>query len=77
MEAEDAGLFALIEVTLNGVADLPLEAVQVVGFSEDGLSESAGRIAALSGLLDEEDQFVHGFPSIANIGPGRLGGRRP
>jgi len=32
-------------------------AVQIVGFGEDRLPESVGRIAALGGLFDEEDQL--------------------
>src|ERR1700680_3957427 len=77
MQAEDAGLFALIEVAAHGVADLPVEAVQIVGFGEDGLAESAGGIAALRGLLDEEDELAHSSPSIAGAGPGKLRRQAP
>ena len=50
MEAEELGLFALVEVTAHRVPDLLVQIVEVVSFGEDRFSQSARRIPALGGL---------------------------
>src|ERR1700719_845753 len=66
-------------MALHGVADLAVQAVQIVSFSEDPPPESGSRIAALGGLLDKEDELAHGSPIINGCWPAqesrRLWGR--
>src|SRR3954465_7532916 len=51
----------------NGVAHLVLELFEVVRFGENRLSKSAGRIATLRRLFNDEDQLVHGWCSSGTL----------
>src|SRR5436305_15295187 len=59
MKADELRPLALLEVAEHGVPDLSVELFGVVGFSEDGFTESPGRVPPFRRFLHDEDQLFH------------------
>ncbi len=49
----------LIEVTAYGIANLFMQAFDIVSFGEDRFSQRAGTVSALWGIFDDKYNFIH------------------
>jgi hypothetical protein len=54
VQANNPGYLALIKLAMDGIAHLPVQALKIICFGEDGFTRCPGDIAALGRLLRQK-----------------------
>ena len=58
MEANDGRLFAVVEVTGDGVAEHGFQLIESIGLRKNGMPQGASFISAFGRFLNREDDFA-------------------
>jgi len=70
VQADDPGRITLVEVAPDRVANLRVQLFEAVGLREDGAIQRVRRVAALRGVFDDENDFVHADRVARDVGEG-------
>jgi hypothetical protein len=64
MKPYHLGFFVCVEVTIDRIANICSQGVQIVCFGKYGFTQSPGVVTALDSILDQKYYFIHGNSSI-------------